>query len=221
MMKKLNAIDMTKNDVEEAVDKNVEIEEVVEAVEMDAVSVEAVDEEESRFKKILKIADKVHDAFINVALVVIFSVLGFLLFFGSNHLIDGKSMDSTLADGDHVISVKSLNSMDRGDIVIASPEQMNDRMIIKRVIAFEGDTISINAGEVSVNGEVIEEDYVDNPAIEDFQEEIEIPEGHVWIMGDNRNNSLDSRRIGFVSIDDLDGLAVARILPLKKIEMLK
>lgn len=221
MMNELKPMGITKNDVEEVVETSMETEAVVEAVEMDTVSVEAAGEEEKKSGKFWKRAEKVYDAVMNVALVIMLPVLVFSLFFGSTHLIDGKSMDSTLADGDYVISIHSLSSMDRGDVVIASPEQMNDRMIIKRVIAFGGDTISIDAGKVFVNGELIEEDYVDAPAVNDFQEEVEVPEGHVWIMGDNRNNSLDSRRIGFVSVDDLDGLAVARILPLEKIEMLK
>lgn len=213
MMNKLKRMDITKNDVEEVVEKKIE----TEAMEGSTVSIEPTDKKESKSGKIWK----VYDAAMNVALAIMIPMLTFILFFGSTHLIDGKSMDSTLSDGDYVISINSLNNVERGDIVIASPEQLNDRKIIKRVIALGGDTVSIDAGKVFVNGELIEENYVDIPAVNDFQEEVKIPEGYVWIMGDNRNNSLDSRRMGFVSVEDLDGLAIARLLPIKNIEMLK
>lgn len=218
-MKELNSEDIVEKDVDN------KIEETVETPQNTEVTVESEDaldkEENTSMKKIKMVATKVFDALMNIVLAASVLVIIFSTFLGSFHNISGSSMDTTLADGDQIISINSLKSMEHGDIVIASPKQMNDRMIIKRVIAFEGDTIRIDAGEVYVNGEKLQEEYVDVPSVEDVQPEVKVPEGHVWIMGDNRNHSTDSRSIGFVAIDDIEGIAFARISPIDNFEFLK
>lgn len=132
--------------------------------------------------------------------------------------VDGRSMNDTLADGDHLILSKAFYTPERGDIVVVTRE--GNTPLIKRVIAIEGDTIEIDlqTHEVILNGEVLEEPYVhyDNLPY-DMKGPVTVPEGHVFVMGDHRDNSHDSRKadIGCVDVDNIVGKAVWRFLPLE------
>ena len=154
--------------------------------------------------------------------IAYFVVLGFIFVtfvFGVSHnVVSGHSMDSTLQDGQRLMSTQFNNFVEEGDIVIATPEAMDGKRVIKRVIAMEGDTISFHDGVTKVNGVEIEEDYVfeDEEAVLDG--EVVVPDGHVWIMGDNRNNSIDSRYIGPVAVDDIEGEVILSIIPFKIIK---
>lgn len=89
--------------------------------------------------------------------------------------------------------------------------------LIKRVIAVGGDRVGIRGNRVIVNGTPIEEPYL-NPGFTMIdQPEVTVPEGHVWVMGDNRNNSFDSRRFGWVPLDDVVGRAFLRLWPLSRL----
>lgn len=133
--------------------------------------------------------------------------------------VDGESMMPTLNDGDW-LTVRAINTtIERGDIVIVTqPNDLNEPLI-KRVIAVGGDTLDIDfvTGRVEVNGEVIDEPYImdvtHNPG--DFDKPIKIPEGYLFVMGDNRNKSLDSRfdSIGIIDERYVLGVANARLYP--------
>lgn len=90
--------------------------------------------------------------------------------------------------------------------------------LIKRVVAVAGETVSVENGRVEVGGVALDEPYVatGGAAMGDF-EPVTVPEGHVFVMGDNRNSSLDSRRFGTIPVDEIVGEALVRIWPLDRI----
>lgn len=141
-------------------------------------------------------------------------------------MVDGPSMNNTLIDGDRVIMTHINYKPKRDDVVIVNSESL-DKTLIKRVVGVAGDDIVIDYNEdsVTVNGvkisnehnkEVMQETYMFNTAymIDAGVYEYIVPEGFIFIMGDNRNNSKDSRSIGFVSEDTVMGRAVFRLYPI-------
>ncbi len=133
--------------------------------------------------------------------------------------VDGESMMPTLNHGDW-LTVKAINTeINRGDIVIVTQPNDRNEPLVKRVIAVGGDTLDIDffSGQVKVNGEIIDEPYIMEPTRNkgDFDKPIKIPEGYVFVMGDNRNNSLDSRfdSIGIIDERYILGVANARMFP--------
>lgn len=140
-------------------------------------------------------------------------------------LVDGESMNDTLQDKDRLILSHINYTPEKGDIVVINSDVLN-KTIIKRVIGTEGDKITIDYGTntVTVNGEKISNEHNKETMIDtgmfdiahkvsDGVYEYEVPKDSVFVMGDNRNNSMDSRRIGCVDIDDVLGEAVFRIFP--------
>lgn len=89
--------------------------------------------------------------------------------------------------------------------------------LIKRVIAVEGDRVGIRGNQVMVNGTPIQESYLNSGFTMADQREVIVPAGHVWVLGDNRNNSFDSRRFGPVPLDDVVGRAFLRLWPLGRL----
>lgn len=151
------------------------------------------------------------------ALIAIFIIFSFLFRVVG---VSGESMLPTLNDGDW-LAVKAVNtSYERGDIVVITQPNSLNEPLIKRIIGVAGDTIDIDFadGVVKVNGETIEETYIAEPTerMFDVAFPITVPEGCVFVMGDNRNHSVDSRStvVGFVDTRYLLGTAEFRILPL-------
>jgi len=159
-----------------------------------------------------------------VALTVAFLVRGFLL---AHFVVDGSSMDSTLATGDRVFVNKlsyRLHDPNRGDVVVLL--QINgatERDLIKRVVALPGETIQMTNCEVRITevGEteprVLNEPYLDRDVISatcggDF-DPVSVPDEHVFVMGDNRSGSQDSRNLGPIAESDLVGRAFVVFWP--------
>lgn len=133
--------------------------------------------------------------------------------------VDGQSMEPTLHDNDRLIVTRLAYTPKKGDIIIFRPDCDPDRPYVKRIIAMPGDTIDINqeTGDVSVNGEIIDEPYI-KERIRNFGSvsfPAVVPENHVFVMGDNRNHSKDSRyqEVGMVSYESIIGKASFRFWP--------
>ncbi len=160
--------------------------------------------------------------------VVVALICCVLLFVFIARVIDvvGYSMVPTLDDGDKIIITRLAGDYERGDIVVLRKDTFREEPIVKRIIAVEGQTIDIDFdnGIVYVDGEALDEPYVneltyDREDFETYERPLEIPEGCVFVMGDNRNNSTDSRRetIGCVDTRYIMGKVIFRILPLSKL----
>lgn len=160
--------------------------------------------------------------------------------------VDGVSMNPTLEHGDRLFAIK-INQVfksipDRGSIVIVDGDINKDRtlideikdsaivstilrrqnrnLLVKRVIGIPGDVLEFRDNKLYRNGELIEEDYI----LEEMIMEsgiIEIPEDHVFVMGDNRNNSKDSRAIGPIPIKNVRAKVIFRVFPFSKFGVLK
>ena len=146
--------------------------------------------------------------------------------------VDGHSMDPTLEDGELML-VWMLGYQPRhGDIVVLHKTTASghlDAAIVKRVIATEGQSVDIDyvEGVVYVDGEPLEEDYILEemwlPSSEHARgTHFEVPEGEIFVMGDNRNGSTDSRddRLGTIHEDYVLGKAVAAVWPIGKVGLI-
>ena len=158
-----------------------------------------------------------YEALISAALVL---VLVFSFFFRIIQ-VDGSSMVPTLVNGDKLIVWGAGYTPQRGDVVIVDSYTSYGKPLVKRVIAKGGDTISIDydAGTVEVNGELLQEDYIAEPTHLGYDVEFPytVPEGTVFVMGDNRVVSADSRVVGPFSRSQIVGKGVLVLMPLDQI----
>ena len=156
--------------------------------------------------------------------VVVVLVVFLLLFMMAFRIVSvkGPSMYDTLLDGDRLILLSSVfyREPKQGDVIVASLESFKDGdCIVKRVIATEGQVVDIDflTGEVRVDGVLLDEPYIHTPT--DRSEGVEFPlvveSGHVFVMGDNRGNSLDSRshEIGQIDKRQILGKAIFLLFP--------
>lgn len=132
--------------------------------------------------------------------------------------IYGESMSPTLEDGDIVVSLKS-SDFETGDVVAF---YYNNKILVKRVIARAGDWVDIaEDGTVSVNGEVLDEPYLTEKAFGECDLELpfQVPDGKIFVMGDHRSVSIDSRssQVGCIAQEQIVGKLTLRVWPLNKI----
>ncbi len=130
--------------------------------------------------------------------------------------VEGSSMVKTLQDGDRLLLSTTVTDYQRGDIVVV--DRYSVEPLIKRIIAIGGDTIKIESdGRVYLNGDLLSEPYAAafTPQKE-CVEPVVVPHGYVFLMGDNRSDSLDSRsrEVGLVLEKDIVGKAILRVSPI-------
>ena len=147
--------------------------------------------------------------------------------FGAYEIPSG-SMEDTIEVGDLVFSEKLsyyTSEPQKGDIVTFADPLVSNRTLIKRVIATGGQTVDLQDGKVVVDGQALDEDYttgmswplsVQAPGAQ-VSYPYTVPDGCVWVMGDNRENSADSRYFGPVDRSDLIAVALVRYWPLNRI----
>lgn len=137
-------------------------------------------------------------------------------------IVRGISMEPGFEDGDYLIVSKlsyRRHAPEYGDVVVLDSHRKEEKLLIKRVIGTEGDEISIDDDKVYRNGKLLREPYV-NPETEGSGEKNSwtVPAGAVFVMGDNRDNSADSRgSLGTVPKEDILGKVRLRLLPLSEI----
>lgn len=158
------------------------------------------------------------------ALIIALVIKAFLL---QAFYIPSSSMVSTLNIGDRVLVNKlsyRLHDVHRGDLIVFSrPEGEADSAIsdlIKRVVGLPGDVVEGQNGRVLINGEPLDESYLDEGVTTGDFEAIEVPAGHLFMMGDNRGDSRDSRFFGPIPEDSVVGRAFFRVWPLGDISTL-
>lgn len=159
--------------------------------------------------------------------LVIAAVLAFLIitFVAQSFVVDGRSMEPTLHDGERLFVNKFIyrfHPPERGDIIVFSPRGDTDKKYIKRVIGLPGETIEIKDGETYVNGELIKEEYINESTDGDFGT-YKVPEESVFVMGDNRNHSADSRYpsiVGYVEYNSIAGKAFWVYWPINKMRVI-
>jgi len=146
-------------------------------------------------------------------------VLAVVLFFGINAVsarvrVDGFSMIPTLQDGEFVLVSKLhylFGKPERGDIIVFHYPMDPQQELIKRLIGLPGDMIGVQNGRVSVNGQVLDEPYI--AATPAYSGDWKVPEGQLFVLGDNRNDSSDSHSWGFLPSEKVVGKAVVIYWP--------
>ena len=164
-----------------------------------------------------------------VAELVFTALVAFVLVFGfvrpfvvEAYRIPTESMVPTLEVGDRALANKFIyrfTDPERRDIVVFdSVDEDDDQTLIKRVVGVAGDEIQVQGGVLYVNGEAQDEPYLNDADLSrGFYGPTVVPEGHIFVMGDNRGNSADSRVFGPLPLENLKGEAFMRFWPVSNI----
>lgn len=162
----------------------------------------------------------------NIAFVFFLLIVIFTLCFRIT-CVDGRSMNNTLMDGDYVLLLNDFlcGDYEQGDVIVASKESFrNGERIIKRVIATEGQWVDINfdTGTVKVDGKILNEPYISTPTVtpEGLTFPLRVEDGCVFVLGDNRALSMDSRhpQIGQIDCREIVGKAFFIFFPGKSVD---
>ena len=163
--------------------------------------------------------------------VMFLVIMGVYKYIAEPFIVDGASMESTLKSGERLWMLK-LNQIDRFDVVIFPAPDNDEKLYVKRVIGVAGDTIAYEDDQLLINGEAVVEPYLAEKAatiegdftydftLEGITGETTVPEGSFFVMGDNRRNSLDGRRFGFIDTEDVMGEADFIYWPLSEFGLL-
>jgi signal peptidase I len=167
---------------------------------------------------------QIKDYAISIAAAVVIAIT-FRTYVFARADVDGLSMFSTLNNKD-VLFVEKIStlthSFKRGQIVIFDSKNFAKDIYVKRIIGISGDEIEIKNSKVYLNGTELEENYLDPGIVTNpgpfltKSTKFKVEEGYVFVLGDNRTDSIDSRMLGPISIKDIKGHAVVRVYPFDK-----
>lgn len=144
-------------------------------------------------------------------------------------IVKETSMQPTLYENNYIFLSKQaylFSEPEAGDIIVFHSNLKTvtgkEKLLIKRIIGLPGDKIKISEEKVYINDEILEEPYTLEPYTSGFLDDTEVPEDSLFVMGDNRQNSSDSRdaSVGFVKIDKILGKAVFRLYPFNDIGLI-
>lgn len=189
------------------------------------IKTETIETGDNKMKSILK-----EILSISIYLLLVFCAAYVIVtYVGQRTQVSGSSMETTLSDGDHLIVDKisyRFEDPERFDIIVFPFQYDTDTYYIKRIIGMPGETVQIDdSGAVYIDGELLEESYgreiIENPGR--AADPILLGEDEYFVMGDNRNNSSDSRdpSVGNIHRRDIIGRAFIRIWPSSKFGILK
>ena len=141
-------------------------------------------------------------------------ILAVILYFGINAIsarvrVDGFSMNPTLQNGEYVLVSRLAYKFDtpqRGDIIVFGIPTDQDQDLIKRVVGLPGETVSVKQNQVLINGNPLEEPYIAQAPL--YSGEWTVPEGNLFVLGDNRNDSKDSHQWGLLPMENIIGKAL-------------
>jgi signal peptidase I len=142
------------------------------------------------------------------------------LFLAQATRVYGQSMEPTLRSDQRLVIEKlsyHFHSPQRGDVVVLRVPEQSDELLIKRVVGLPGETIDIRDGRVYVDGKLLDEPYIHQATRDNQQDPVVVPPLHVFVMGDNRGFSNDSRSFGVVPLDHVVGRAWFSYWPLDRI----
>lgn len=166
---------------------------------------------------------------IKLYIIYIFIIFGIAImlqrYVFSRATVTGPSMQPTFSNKDVIFVEKvstEIGHISRGEIVIFNSKDENNDTYIKRVIGIAGDRIDIKDSQVYLNGKLLSEKYL--PAgvrtePNSINTKYTIPKGHIFVLGDNRSNSTDSRILGPISLKNIKGHVVLRVYPFNKINI--
>ena len=185
------------------------------------IQIKAQSEEEQKKARRESFASGAH-YFVEIFVITLCAVLFLTVFVMRHTVVDGSSMQNTLQDGHHLLISDLFYEAERGDIVVLQSADISiKKPIVKRIIALGGDRIKMENGTVFVNGKALNEKYVLDgchmSAVPMDFPEITVKKGHVFVLGDHRDRSSDSRVFGEVDERCILGKVYVCIYPFDSI----
>lgn len=163
--------------------------------------------------------------FVEMLVLTVAAVLLIATFFVRHTLVQGGSMNNTLLNGQHLLISDVNYTPENGDVIVFVPLNAADRStpFIKRVIAVEGQTVEIRSGVVLVDGLAQSEEFLSLSKGKSDYPETTVPAGYVFVLGDNRTQSHDSREddVGMVDVRSILGKVICRVWPVSTIGEIK
>ncbi len=160
-------------------------------------------------------------------ILIAVAIAALILVFFKPIVVQQQSMEPNFHGGDYLITSRQAYRLfgepERGDVIVFKSELLTEdgeqKCLIKRIIGLPGDVVEIKDGYVYINGEEIDEPYVKEQGISGEMEALTVPENELFVMGDNRGVSEDSRspRVGTISEDTIVGKVKIRLYPFNSI----